>query len=78
MDACLSLGFIAIKRQHDQGSSYKDKHLIGVGLQFQRFNPLSWQGSWHCAGKLDSVRAKISTSLSKGNKKEGLDHTGQI
>ena len=28
---------------HDQGNSYKGKHLIGSGLQFQRASPLS---SW--------------------------------
>jgi hypothetical protein len=30
---CLSLGFIAVKRHHDQGKSYIGKHLIGAGLQ---------------------------------------------
>ena len=30
---CLSLGFIAVKRHHDHGNSYKGKHLIGAGLQ---------------------------------------------
>jgi hypothetical protein len=33
--------YIAVKRHHDQGNSYKGKHLIGAGLQFQRFSPLS-------------------------------------
>ena len=32
MVKCLSLGFIAVKRHHDQGNSYKGKHLIGAGL----------------------------------------------
>jgi hypothetical protein len=36
-------GFIAVKRQHDQGNSYKGQHLIEAGLQFQRFSPLSSQ-----------------------------------
>jgi hypothetical protein len=31
---------IAVKRHHDQGNSYKG-HLIGAGLQVQRFSPLS-------------------------------------
>ena len=31
---------IAVKRHHDQGNSYKRKHLIGAGLEFQRFSPL--------------------------------------
>jgi len=28
-------GFIVVKRQHDQGNSYKGKHLIGADLQVQ-------------------------------------------
>jgi hypothetical protein len=37
----------AVKRHHDQGNSHKGKHLIWVGLQFQRFRPLSsWQEVW--------------------------------
>jgi hypothetical protein len=28
-------------------STFFKKHLIGAGLQFQRFSPLSsWQGAW--------------------------------
>jgi hypothetical protein len=26
---------------HDQGNSYEEQHLIGAGLQVQRFSPLS-------------------------------------
>ena len=29
-----------MNRHHDQGNSYKGQHLIGAGLQNQRFNPL--------------------------------------
>jgi hypothetical protein len=29
------------KRHHDYSNSYKGKHLIRAGLQFQRFSPLS-------------------------------------
>ena len=39
--ACLSLGFTAVNRHHDQGNSYKGQHLIGAGLQIQRFSLLS-------------------------------------
>jgi hypothetical protein len=47
LDKCLSLGFTGVKRHHDQGNSYKGKHLIGAGLQFQRFGPLSsWWEAW--------------------------------
>jgi hypothetical protein len=39
---CLSWGFTTVNRHHDQGMSYKKKqHLIGAGLQVQRFSPLS-------------------------------------
>jgi hypothetical protein len=34
------LSFIAVKRHHDHGNSYKGKYLIGAGLQFQRFSLL--------------------------------------
>jgi hypothetical protein len=34
---------IADKRHHDHGKSYKEAHLIGTFLQFQRFSPLSWR-----------------------------------
>ena len=37
----LSSGFIDVKRHHDQGNSYKSKHLIRAGIPFQRFSPLS-------------------------------------
>jgi hypothetical protein len=30
-----------VNRHHDQGNSYKGKHLIGADLQGQRFSPLS-------------------------------------
>jgi hypothetical protein len=30
-----------VNRHHDQGKSCKGQHLIGAGLQFQRFSPLS-------------------------------------
>jgi hypothetical protein len=35
------LGFIAVKTQHDQDKLFYGKHLIGAGLYFQRFSPLS-------------------------------------
>jgi hypothetical protein len=35
---------IAVMKYYDQANSYKGKHLIGAGLQFQRFSLLSsWQ-----------------------------------
>jgi hypothetical protein len=37
----LTQGFTAVNRHQDQGKSYKKQHLIGAGLQVQRFSPLS-------------------------------------
>jgi hypothetical protein len=49
---CLSQGFTAVNRHHDQGKSYKTQHLIGAGLQVQRFSPLSsrWEPGSNQAG----------------------------
>jgi hypothetical protein len=53
---CLNV-FIGVKRHHDQGSSYKGKHLNGAGLQVHRLSQLSsWPEVWqnadrHCAGE---------------------------
>jgi hypothetical protein len=30
-----------VNNHHDQGKPYKKQHLIGAGLQVQRFSPLS-------------------------------------
>ena len=38
---CLRVS-IAVKRHHDHGDSNKGQHLVGDGLQFQRFNPVSF------------------------------------
>ena len=49
---CLSQGFyITMKKDHDCDNSYKEKHLIEAGLQFQRFSPLSWWEAWQYAGR---------------------------
>ena len=49
----LSRGFIAVKRSHDQGNSYKGKHLTGAALQFR--------GSvhYHHDGKYGSMQADM-------------------
>jgi hypothetical protein len=40
--SCVLVGVsIAVKRHPDHYSSYKGKHLIGAGSQFQRFSSLS-------------------------------------
>ena len=43
---------------HDQGKSYKRHHLFGVGLQVQRFSPLS--SSWkHGSGQAGMVQEEL-------------------
>ena len=63
--------FIAVKRLHDHNNSYKGKHLIGAGLQLQRFSPLSsWQEAWQRAGRHGAGEgAQSSTSGSAGSRK---------
>ena len=40
-----------MKRHHDLGNSYKEKYLIGAGLQFQRVSSLSLcQEAWQHTG----------------------------
>jgi hypothetical protein len=53
------LGFIVVKRHHNQGNSPKEKHLIEAGLQFQRFSSLSTLKE---ALQHDAVGAKSFTS----------------
>ena len=60
---------ISEKRHHDQGNCYKGKHLIGIGLQIQRFSLLLWQEAWWQAGRHDTGEgAENSTSGSTGNR----------
>ena len=66
-ESCLSQGFTAVNRHHDQGNSYKEQHLIEAGLQFQRFNLLlSWQEMWQYAGRHGTGRAESFTSSPEG------------
>jgi hypothetical protein len=62
---------IAVKRHHDQGSYYKDQHLIGAGLQVLRFNPLSsrYEARQHLS-RHGAGRAESSTSSSKGSSRQ--------
>jgi hypothetical protein len=47
-----------VKRHHDQGNSYKGKHLTGADLQFQRFSPLSY-GRKHGNIHADMLEKKL-------------------
>ena len=70
----VSVGFIAVMGQHEHSNSYKGKHFIGAGLQFQRFSPLSsWQEAWQCAGRHGAGEgAESSVSHSEGKQKIGF------
>jgi hypothetical protein len=73
---CLSVSLLW-KRNHDQGNSYKSKHLTGAGLQFQRLSPLSsWWETWYHAGRLGPGGATSSPFCSEGSQKEILFCTG--
>jgi hypothetical protein len=62
---------IAIRRQHDQGNSYKGQHLVGVDLQVQRFSPLSsWGEVWQHPGRHGAGGAESSTSCSEGKQEK--------
>jgi hypothetical protein len=54
-----------MKRHRDHHNSYKEKHLNGADLQFQRFSSLSsWQEAWQHAGRYGAGEgAESSTSF---------------
>jgi hypothetical protein len=60
-----------VKRPDGQSNSYKERHLIGAGLLFERFSPLSsWWEAWQRVGKHDAREgAESSTSWSTGSRK---------
>ena len=61
---CLSQGFNAMNRHHDQGKSYKGQHLIGAGLQVQFI--IIKVGAWQHLGRHGAGGAESSTSSSEG------------
>ena len=68
-----------MNRHHDQGKSYKKQHLIGAGLQVQRFSPLSSRQE-HGSIQADVVLEKELRVLDldpKTARRGGLFHTGQ-
>ena len=73
---CVLVGFYAVKRHHDQVNSYKGKHLTEVGLQVQRFCPLSlWQEAWQHTSRCSAGEgAESSTSWLEGRRRR-LRHT---
>lgn len=65
---CLSFSFTAVKRHHYWDSSYKGRHLIEVGLQFQWFNLLSII----IAHRFGARGAERSVSVSEDSKLENV------
>jgi hypothetical protein len=59
------------RHHHDQDNSYKGQHLIGAGLQVQRFCPLSsMQEVWQHPGRHGAGAAESSISCSKDKQKK--------
>lgn len=71
----MSLGFIAMKKHHDHGNSYKGKHLFGGWFAVQSFSLLSswWEASWH-AGLLGAGERNMSSSSSQQAAGRELSH----
>jgi len=62
-----------VKKYHDQCKFYKEQHLIGAGLQVQRFNPLSSrqeQGSTQAS----MVQEELSSTSSPEGSQEQTEH----
>lgn len=52
MKIVLARALLAVKRYHDNGSSYKGNHLIGGCLRIKRINSLlSWPEKWRYVGR---------------------------
>jgi hypothetical protein len=52
-----------MKKHQDQGNSYKE-HLIGAGLQAQRFSPLSsYQKAWQCPDRHGTGKGDESSGV---------------
>jgi len=62
-----------VNRHHDQGSSYKEQHLTGAGLQVQRFSPVSsrWE---HCSIQVGVVRKELSSTSLPEESQEQIEH----
>jgi hypothetical protein len=63
---------LQLNKHPNQSNSYKGQHLIGAGLQVQRFSPLSsWQEAWQHPGRHGAGEgAESSTSCSEGKQKK--------
>ena len=77
MAVLVSQGFTAVNRHHDQGSSHKGQHLVGAGLQVQRFCPLSlkWEHGSVQAGRVQE-ELRVLHLAQKANRKR-LSSMGQ-
>jgi hypothetical protein len=58
--SCLRVS-MTVNRHHDPGKSSKRQHLIGAGLQVQRFSPIS-SGWGHGSIQADTVQEELKDS----------------
>ena len=70
-------GIIAVKKHHERGHSYKEKHFIGAGFPFQRISPLSsWWETWRSAGRRGAGDELRGLHLELKTAEETVRHTG--
>ena len=73
----LSQSFIAVKKDHDQGNSYKGKHFIGAGLQFERLSTLSsWWEAWQLTGRYGAWNWELYILIQRQPGRDGLSSPG--
>jgi hypothetical protein len=66
---------VAVKRHRDHSNSYKGKHLIGTGLQVQRFSSLSsWREAWWHAGRHGAGEVAESSTSGLADSRKNKRH----
>jgi hypothetical protein len=68
--------FLAVKRHHDQGNSYKGQHFIGAGFQF-RGSVHYHRGGKHGGLQADMVLEEPEFYILIHKQQEAGFHTGQ-
>lgn len=71
IDNLLQVCLTSVNRYHDQGTSYKDKHLTGAGLQVQR-SILSWQEAWWNTDRHGTIQGKLYIWIGRQQEEEKL------
>jgi len=62
-----------MNRHHDQFKSYKGQHLIGAGLQIQKFSPLSSRQE-HGSIQAGMGQEELSSTSSPEGSQEQTEH----